>query len=45
MNLDGRQIARVVTQHQARAANGPATGPSGFDARQAFTQPGTTGAW
>ncbi|QEH36500.1 hypothetical protein OJF2_50840 [Aquisphaera giovannonii] len=33
VNLDGRQIASVVSRHQADAANGPATSPSGFDGR------------
>ena len=45
VNLDGRQIATAVSQHQARAANGPASSGSGFDARQGYTQPGATGAW
>ena len=45
VNLDGRRIASVVSQHQANAASGPARSGSGFDARQSFTQPGATGAW
>ncbi len=39
VNLDGRQIASVVTQHQTDAANSPATSGSGFDGRQGFIQP------
>jgi hypothetical protein len=33
VNLDGRQIANVTTQHQASAAAGPLTSGSGFDGR------------
>jgi hypothetical protein len=45
VNLDGRQLASVVSQHQASAANGPATSPSSFDSRQSFLQPGFSGSW
>jgi hypothetical protein len=45
VNLDGRQIANVVSQHQADSASGPASSPSGFDGRQSFTQPGFSGSW
>ena len=45
VNLDGRQIATVVSHHQASAANRPASSASGFDGRQSFTQAGTSGAW
>ena len=33
VNLDGRQIANVVSQHQASNASGPSTSGSGFDGR------------
>ncbi len=39
VNLDGRQIANVVTQHQANAMSGPATSGGAFDARQSYLSP------
>lgn len=34
INLDGRQIANVVSKHQAKAASGPSTGMASFDPTQ-----------
>lgn len=34
INLDGRQIANVVSKHQAKAASGPSTGMASFDPSQ-----------
>jgi hypothetical protein len=45
VNLDGRQIASVITKHQANAASGPSTSGSGFDPRQSFVPAGYTGNW
>jgi hypothetical protein len=33
VNLDGRKVAAVVSQHQGRAASAPQTGSGGFDPR------------
>lgn len=45
VNLDGRQIARVVTHHQTNdASRAPASG-SGFDGRQSYVPSGMSGAW
>jgi hypothetical protein len=45
VNLDGREIANVVTQHQVNTMNGPSTSGSGFDSRQSYVPVGVTGAW
>lgn len=34
INLDGRQIANVVSKHQAKSASGPSTGMARFDPTQ-----------
>jgi hypothetical protein len=39
VNLDGRKIASVVSQHQANSMTGPATSGAGFDGRQSFFGP------
>jgi hypothetical protein len=45
INLDGKQVAKVVTQHQANSMNGPATSGSGFDSRQSYVPVGVSGSW
>lgn len=45
INLDGKQIAKVVTTHQANAATGPQTGTSSFDSSISPTPIGVTGGW
>jgi hypothetical protein len=45
INLDGKQVATVVTNHQYNAANSPASSGSGFDGRQSYIQSGTSGSW
>lgn len=45
VNLDGHQIAKVVTKHQAKAMNTPMSGTSGFDGRMSYVPSGATGAW
>lgn len=45
LNMDGRKVGEIVSGHQARAANGPQTGPSSFDGRMALTPGGATGTW
>lgn len=39
VNLDGRQIATAVSQHQADAADRPSSSGAGFDGRMSFIQP------
>lgn len=39
VNLDGRQIATVVSQHQAAAANAPASSGGHFDGRMSVISP------
>lgn len=41
VNLDGRRIAEVVTQHQARDMARPPTGPNGFDSSMNLRALGT----
>jgi hypothetical protein len=45
INIDGKTLAKVVTQHQTRAATGPQTGTSGFDTSQQATPIGVSGSW
>jgi hypothetical protein len=40
-HLDGREIARSVTDHQARDSGGALSSPSTFDMRQGFMPAGT----
>jgi hypothetical protein len=44
VNLDGRQIATVVSHHQSKAASGPSSSASGFDGRMTPAY-GGTGSW
>lgn len=45
INIDGRKVAEVVTQHQSSAAGRPQAGTNGFDGRRALTPAGATGGW
>lgn len=40
IELDGRQIAEVVTEHQAKKVSGPTQYLGKFDSRQSYTAPG-----
>ena len=39
LNVDGRQFATAVSQHQTSAVNAPSTSGSGFDGRMGIIQP------
>jgi len=45
INLDGHEIAKVVTKHQAKEAHAPETGISGFDERMGLIPPGVGLRW
>lgn len=45
IHLDGKQVARVVTHHQANAASRPQSGTSGFDGSRMPAPVGVTGGW
>lgn len=42
LNMDGRRVGEIVTNHQARAASRPQTNGGGFDSRM---QLGASGGW
>ena len=45
VNLDGRQIADVVSQHQYNASNSETSSGNGFDGRMSYVPAGATGGW
>ncbi|HJW23929.1 MAG TPA: hypothetical protein VJ576_03445 [Rhodocyclaceae bacterium] len=45
INLDGRKVAEVVTDHQYRDAQRPTAGVSRFDGRMTPTPVGSSGRW
>ena len=45
VNIDGRQIAEVVTKHQTDAVSAPQTGIDLFDSRSMLTPPGAGGLY
>ncbi|WP_155950928.1 phage tail tape measure protein [Rhodanobacter sp. OR87] len=45
VHLDGKQIAKVVSHHQANAASRPQSGTSGFDGSMSPIPVGSTGSW
>lgn len=45
INLDGRKVAEVVTEHQARDAQRPTTGTTRFDGRMSPVPVGVSGRW
>jgi TP901 family phage tail tape measure protein len=45
VNLDGKTLAKVVTQHQSNQVGGPTNSGSTFDPRMSFAPPSASGAW
>jgi hypothetical protein len=42
IDLNGKKVAEVVTEHQAREASRPQTGTQGFDPARSMLRPGTS---
>lgn len=45
INIDGKQVATAVTQHQAKAAAKPQAGAGRFDGRMTPAHVGASGSW
>lgn len=45
LEVDGRKMAKNVTEHQAKAMSAPQRGTSGFDSTQSPTPIGVSGGW